>query len=536
MSAPSIPRLWGWVMIVCVAVAVVGFPIFDLAREVIGAGSHAVSEVLGGEGAWSPIVNTIWTSSLVTLLTLALATAVAVTTSGLDSRRRLLVLVAMTTPLLVPPFVSALSWVAAYGPGGLLDDGIGVSLPWLIGPLGVVILLVVNAMPIAYLIVNAAIRSRAERDLVRAARISGANPLRAFLTITLPLLRPALLASGAITFIMSANAFGVPAVLGTPARFPTATTRLYQDLVLSADPAAFDRVLVLAAFLAIMTLVVVGVADMSKRNPIRSRTESSGPRLDSHHAGRRAPSAVVAYFGVTAVVPMVALVLTSLTRGVGLAPTPSNWTLDNFGEAFASGAGSAFATSLTLAVVAASVVLLLGGLLVVLERRRRTGVGTAAALAFAVPGSVLAVAVLLAYGPWLRDTVLIILIAYVAKFWALGHRPIAGSADAISPELFGAARISGAGALTAVRTITVPLLRPALAAAWLIVFMFALHEITISSLLYGPGSATLAVTVLNLRQLGDPTVTAALAVLLTVGVVVSAIPIVAMSRRWGVTR
>jgi iron(III) transport system permease protein len=149
---------------------------------------------------------------------------------------------------------------------------------------------------------------------------------------------------------------------------------------------------------------------------------------------------------------------------------------------------------------------------------------------------VLAVAVLLAYGPWLRDTVLIILIAYVAKFWALGHRPIAGSADAISPELFGAARISGAGAITAVRTITVPLLRPALAAAWLIVFMFALHEITISSLLYGPGSATLAVTVLNLRQLGDPTVTAALAVLLTVGVVVSAIPIVAMSRRWGVTR
>jgi iron(III) transport system permease protein len=515
---------------------VVGFPLLDLGREVIGAGSSAISEVLGGDGAWSPIVNTIWTSSLVTLLTLAGSTAVAIGANGLDSRRRLLVLVAMVSPLLVPPFVSALSWVAAYGPGGLLDDAIGLSLPWLIGPVGVVILLVVNAMPISYLIVNAAIRSRGERDLVRAARVSGATSMKAFRTITLPLLRPALLASGAVTFIMSANAFGVPAVLGTPARFPTATTRLYQDLVLSADPAAFDRVLVLAAFLGFMTLLVVGVADLSGRDPIRLRTEPSGPHLGSTSAGRRFPTAVGVYAGVTAAVPVVALLLTSLTRGVGLAPLPSNWTLDNFREAFASGAGSSFATSLVLAVVAASVVLLLGGLLVALERRRRSGVGTVAALAFAVPGSVLAVAVLLAYGPWLRDTVLIILIAYVAKFWALGHRPIAGSADAISPELFGAARVSGAGVLTAVRTITVPLLRPALAAAWLIVFMFALHEITISSLLYGPGSTTLAVTVLNLRQLGDPTVTAALAVLLTAGVGATAIPLVMLSRRSGVLR
>jgi iron(III) transport system permease protein len=66
-----------------------------------------------------------------------------------------------------------------------------------------------------------------------------------------------------------------------------------------------------------------------------------------------------------------------------------------------------------------------------------------------------------------------------------------------------------------VRTITIPLLLPALAGAWLVVFLFGLHEVTMSSLLYGPGSETLAVVILNLRQLGDVPVTAALAVLLT---------------------
>ncbi len=80
------------------------------------------------------------------------------------------------------------------------------------------------------------------------------------------------------------------------------------------------------------------------------------------------------------------------------------------------------------------------------------------------------------------------------------------------------------------RTVVVPLLRPALAAAWLLVFLAALHELTISSLLYAPGSETLAVAVLNLQELGDVTVTAALAVLLT-GLVLVAAALLAVARR-----
>ncbi|MDP9021408.1 MAG: ABC transporter permease subunit, partial [Actinomycetota bacterium] len=241
--------------------------------------------------------------------------------------------------------------------------------------------------------------------------------------------------------------------------------------------------------------------------------------------------ALGAYLAVTAVVPLGALLLTAVTRGAGLAPVPGNWTLANFSQALSVTAVRALRNSMVLAVATATAAVLLGGLLASLHRRRAgRALGTAAILTFAVPGSALAVAVLLAYGHWLRDTLLLILVAYVAKLWALGHRTIAGAVEGLPPDLSRAARASGAGAVTNLRTVTAPLLRPALAGAWLLVFVTAVHELTMSALLYGPGSETLAVVVLNTLQLGDVTVTSALAVLLTALVLVGSAPLFVLLR------
>ena len=77
-----------------------------------------------------------------------------------------------------------------------------------------------------------------------------------------------------------------------------------------------------------------------------------------------------------------------------------------------------------------------------------------------------------------------------------------------------------------------PLLRPALLAAWGLCFLTALHEVTMSSLLYGPGSETLAVVVLNSADLGGVGVTAALSVLVTVVVVLAGGALWALGRPW----
>ena len=135
----------------------------------------------------------------------------------------------------------------------------------------------------------------------------------------------------------------------------------------------------------------------------------------------------------------------------------------------------------------------------------------------------MAVGVAIGYGRWLAGTALIILLAYLAKFWILGYAPLRAALDRLSPDPVRAARASGAGPWTALSTVVVPVLRTALLGGAALAFLFAFHELTMSSILYGPGSQTLAVVVLDQRELGDVGATSALAVVLTAPVFLAAL-------------
>lgn len=514
-----------------VAIVLVGAPLLALLRAVAGEGISTLAPLVTRPATLSAASNTLLTSIGVVILAVPAAVFAALVTERTQIPGRRWLRLCLTLPLIVPPFVSALGWTQAYGPSGLLDDAAGLALPGLFGGFGIVLVIAVHAMPLAYLVVAAGLASRVEPDLARAARASGADGATTLLTVILPLTRPAIAGASALVFVTALNSFGVPAVLGIPAGFLTTTTGIYRDLAFAADPVAFSRALLLAFGLVVVTLAVVGAADAAGRRQGHSLVAAApaGPasaRRPLPAGDRRAAVVLWGYLALTSGVPLGALLLTALTRAIGLPPIPSNWTLANFAEVLTTGrAIPALGHSLLLAATAATLVALLGGLLAAVGRRRGTGLGTIAVLTFAIPGSALAVAVLLAYGPWLRDTLAIILVAYLAKFWALGHRPIAGSLGSLTPDVMRVARISGAGPIAALRTITLPLLRPALIAAWSLVFLFAFHEVTMSSLLYGPGSETLAVLVLDLQQLGDTTLTAALAVVLTLLVLAAALPV-----------
>lgn len=536
-------RRWapGAALLVAAALLVV-VPLLVLLRTALEEGLEALLEAVAS--ASSAISASIWTSLAATVLALLIGGVIAVLTERTDVPGRRGLRLAMLLALIVPGYVAALGWLNAYGPGGLLDDLFGVAVPALVGPLGIVVVMGVEAAPIAYLIVVAGLHSRAEPDLERAARASGASALEAFRSVTLPLLRPVFAGAAAIAFVLSVTSFGVPAVLGIPAGFTTMTTRIYRDLAFSSDPSSFVRAVGLAIVLAVGAAVIIAVGDwlLERRRSDRSGA-FAGPLGDlgrsaaspmEEGGGRRRVRPRVLLGGLLAwvivsavvIVPMLGLLMTALTRAPGLAPTPANWTLDNFRDVLNVRTLEALGNSVLLASMAAVGVILLAGLAVMARRGRGAGLtGGLLGATFALPGSTLAVAVLLAYGVALRDTLFIILIAYLAKFWALGYRPVASGLDAIPADSYRAARVSGAGVWTTTRTVVLPLLRPMIIAGGLIVFMFGIHEVTMSSLLYGPGSATLAVVVLNLQQLGDNGLTAALALVLALIVTLAALPL-----------
>jgi iron(III) transport system permease protein len=500
-----------------------GVPLTALAWVATDEGLAGLRRALSGPAARTAIVHTLAISIAVTLLAVPVGAAAAMAVERRAPAERRAARLLIAAPLLIPEFVLGFAWTQAFGPGGLGDQVAGATIPGLYGPVGIVCVLTTHAIPLAYLAVAAGLALQADAGLVRAARSSGAGPATALRTITLPLLRVPLLAGAALVFVSAVNSFAAPRVLGAPAGFGTMSTLVYSDLVLSADPSAFTDLTVIALAMALLVMLALGPIDLwlggfaAKRR--RSGFGGAAPSRAATPTDRHVDLTIWTYTAFTVGLPMLALVLTALTRGQGLPPVPENWTLANFSAAFTGPAGAALARTIWLSAIAAALAPLLGGLVAGVSRRAWRGpVATLVTLAFAVPGSALAVGVLIGYGRWLPGSALLIVLAYLAKFWAFGHRPIQAALDRISPDLVLAARSSGADAAAALRTVILPPLTTALLGSAALIFLIASHELTMSSILYGPGSQTFAVVIANQRDLGGTGTTAALAIVLALPV------------------
>jgi iron(III) transport system permease protein len=516
------------VVVLAVACAVVVLPLARLVGVAWSAGAGGLAHVVSSPSFGVVVRNTLVLAAAVTLAAVPLGTATALVLRRPDVPARGLWRVLVLLPVLVPDFVLGYSWTQAYGRGGFIDGLLGWNWGALPGAVQVWLVLVVNAVPVAYLVVAAGLATRAEPQLTQAARISGAGGGTALVTVTLRLLGPAIAAAAVLVFVLSLGAFAVPQVLGTPAGFRTVATQIYADLSLGADPSAFAEAVTLALLLVLLAAACVAPVDAVLGRRLRAPRTSGGDGVPVG-AGRPAVGRWVAaglggYLLLTVGLPLAALVLASVIRAVGVPPTPANWGLAHYREVLDPRTFEALGRSAVLAVTAATVLLALSALVAVVEGRRGgravTGLLT---LTFVLPGSTLAVAMLLTYRRWLADTAALILVAYLAKFWAFAQRPLSGAVDRLVADEWRAARVSGAGPVTAVRTVLLRALAPVLAGAWLLCLLTALHEVTMSSLLYGPGSETFAVVVLNSQELGRIGPTAALSVVLTLLVAVPAL-------------
>ncbi len=515
------------------AALLVIYPLGSLFWQVLQAGWGPVERVLTGPGL-TVVLNTLWSSAVATMLAMVVGSALALSTERLDLPVRGWLRLGICLPILVPPFIGAFSWTQAYGRAGLLDKVAHVSWPGLFGGQGVVVLLAIQSLPLVYLPLATALARQNTLELERAAHASGAGMAATLLTVTLPLMRPYLASGAALSYIVAASDFGVPSVVGLPGRFSTITTEIYRDLAFASDNTSFGTALVLAALLALLAVAVLvairrQVLDVAL-TPSSVRAQASG----ATSAGLRGAvtAAIVAWIVVVSLLPLAAMVSVALVRAYGLPLASENLTLSHFTDVLRGDAGTALLRSCLLAGAAATIVAGLGLMVAAVSRQGRAGrlAETLVTLPYAIPGSALAVAMILGFNRWLYGTLAIILLAYVSRFWALASRPLSAAFAQLPPDPRRAARVAGASAWRSFVTGAWPALQAATAAAWVLVFLTAVHELTVSSLLYAPDTQTVAVVVLNAEQGGDVARTAAISVLLTGLILLVALPLVLLRR------
>jgi iron(III) transport system permease protein len=435
---------------------------------------------------------------------------------------------ACTLPYAIPPYVTTIAWITLANPRN------GLLLPWLPVDVytraGMAWVLGLHLSPFLSLATRDALGA-IDPALEEAARVSGAGPLRTARDVTLPMVAPALAAAGGFVIAASAASFGVPYLLGSAARepVPVLTTRIAHALDLS--PVAGRPLAVSLA--GLLLLVGAGVPALLRLLQRRAAHATARPgRPAPRRAAPWAVAAVAAYVVVAVVLPLGTLVASSLMDRFGGGLAPDNLTLRHWSQVLGDPRNQdAMARSTWLAAAAATVAVVLGALVAHgAERGGGRGARALAAVAragWAVPGTVLALALLLAYSQEVRlvvaervtltlalaDTAWFLGIAYVARFLAL---PVDGSRAAlraVHPSLEEAARVSGASWGRVLRDVTVPLLAPALRTAWFLVFVPAFCEVTLSVMLRGPSTEVLGTRLFTLQSYADPQAAAVLAVI-----------------------
>lgn len=353
--------------------------------------------------------------------------------------------------------------------------------------------------------------------LEEAARLAGASPLQVFSRVTAPLLRGNVVAGTIAVGLASLASFGVPAIIGTPARKYVLTTAIFAKLR-EGSAAAFDEALVIALELAAVSLALVAAASFwSRRSVGLVAGKASRPAVVELGPWRYpVAAAVFGLWGGMVALPLAALVASSFFAEPGVLSwdnlTVRSWRyvlfeLDEFHRAVGNSLAAALAAALAVTVTAlvAAIAQWQGRHQ---AKRRLAFAGHAAEWAalfcYSVPGTVLALLLIIALRPLrLTDTLTILVVAYAVKYMTLGLQTVRPSAFLVHPSLLEAAQLAGAGYLPRLIRVWLPLLASPLFAAALLVFLPAFSELTMSILLYGPGTETLGVVLFSLQEYAD---------------------------------
>lgn len=494
-------------------------------------GWSAFAYIFSDPTFWRALGTTILFSGGMVAIAVPLGSGLAFLLTRTDLWGRRWIESFVLVPIFISSIVLAFGYTVAIGPSGFVSLWLRQlfgDVPWNLYSLtGLIIAAGLSHVPHVYLYVSTAMKNIAS-DQEEAARTAGAGAWRVMLTVTLPLVMPAIIFATALNLLLGFESFGLPLILGDPSGIVVLTTYIYKLTTLLGVP-SYQLMAAVCVVLIVLTLPLVFT---QRRLLRRSRNYATlggkGGRMTPIRLGRTgqivALSAVGLWMLLAVILPIGGITLRAFVNAWGLGINPLDYlTLANFQNLLE-------VQSLTRGIVNTIVLATVGGaiavfvyLAIALAAHRWSGTGAAVLdysvlLPRALPGLIIGLAffwVFLFVTPLrpIRTTLFALLIAYTVVGLSYGLRLIQATLLQIGPELEEGARTAGAGMMRMRRDIIIPLIRPGLVGAWVLIMIIFLREYSTGVYLMGSGTEVIGSLIVALLATGAVDTVAALSLI-----------------------
>ena len=518
---------------IAVLVVVVAFPVLLILFNAFWVEDHfnfdGAIMILQQPATYQALKNSLIIAAMSTIGSTIVGTFFAWLVTRTDLPHKKFMKAMFLVPFMLPSFIGAMAWKMLLSPNAGFINQFFMQHLGFTGPifniysyLGISLVEVMYLFPFVFIQVCGALE-RMDPTLEESARISGAGLFTITRKITIPLVLPSILSGALLIMLYSMAHFGTVAVLGIENGIYNIPTLIYERIHQSGG--SFDAIrtgTVLATVLVISAALII----WAQRKILGSGHyqiiggKSFRP-MELKLRGLRMPMMIFCflYIGFTILLPTVVIFLVGSLKTYGLSFSPENLSLDNFKFILFEYAVTrdAIVNSVTLGFTAAIITMFAGVMIsYVIVKMKVRGKGILeflGMLPFSVPGSVIALGVILAwsgqFGVNFYNTVWIILLAYIARYMAFSLKANSAALEQVHDSLVEASRACGATMWQSLKDIVLPLVKPGMLAAFFLIFLPSLRELTVSIMLYAPTTRTIGVAIYTLNEDGETVISAA---------------------------
>jgi iron(III) transport system permease protein len=540
-------------LVAAVAAVLVLYPIFFLVQASLNVGDpqarppdkYGLTNFANLAQYSRILTNTVVVAVVATVMALVLGFGMGWILSRTNVPGRKVFEQLMALPYYVTPLMGALAWSLLGSPEGGFINQIWRALGGqghlfnINTPYGIAWVMALFEGSVAFVMIGAVMKSM-DPSMEEASQVLGAGRFRTMVRVTLPLVAPGVLGAAVFVFAEMLGSFSVALVLGLPNRFYVITTAMYQ--LVSQYPPKFPLAAAMGVSLFAVMFIMVFLYRriVSKGSYVTITGKAFRPRVMAVGGLRWVLlGASVLYIAIAVALPLFTLLYASFQKIATAFPTPKNMTLGNYVTALSMDAvRSALSNSLLLGIATATIGVVFMGLLSwIIYRSRLPGCGVIEYIVMfpqAVPRLVFAFGMMWAWLVFpipIYGTLWLLLIAYLTVFLPLGIRTISGVMLQIDKSLEECAQMCGASWGYRIRTVTLPLLRPGVLAAWLLLFIASVRELGASIMLMGPKTKVITPAIVESWFSTSAELTAAMALIQTLVVSVAVVLLIVFTRR-----